>query len=160
MYVCSRKNFGAWWRSKWSVPLLGKLPSKGLAFDFYIDTKEIKFENWNKIVPEIEYHAGTPMGSVTVPTPETTALDFFMDLLIKLKRPVMCVGAAGSGKTQLTMGKLKELTASETSDYMFQVINFNYYTDAATFLLILESVLEKKAGRNFGPPGTSKVLKY
>ena len=89
------------WRSKWSVPSLGKFPSKGLVYDFYIDTKEMKFEEWKKIVPEIEYSSTTPMSAVTVPTPETTALDFFMDLLIKLKRPVMCVGLAGSGKTQL-----------------------------------------------------------
>ena len=41
-----------------------------------------------------------------------------------------------------------------------QVINFNYYTDAISFQRILEGQLEKKAGRNFGPPGTKTLIYF
>ena len=40
------------------------------------------------------------------------------------------------------------------------MINFNYYTDAVSFQKILESQLEKKAGRNFGPPGTKTLIYF
>jgi dynein heavy chain len=151
-----RKLFSSWFKNKWSVPQLAKFPAKGSVFDVFVDPKEAKFEPWTKIVPEIEYDSAIPMDSVTVPTPETTAISFFLDVLVKLRRPAMLVGLTGAGKTQLALGKLKELP----DEYMYLPINFNYYTDAIAFQKVLEGVLEKKAGRNYGPPGTKRLVYF
>ena len=44
-----------------------------------------------------------------VTTTETVRVRFFMDLLIARQRPVMLVGAAGTGKTVLMNNKLASL---------------------------------------------------
>jgi dynein heavy chain len=43
---------------------------------------------------------------------------------------------------------------------MQQIINFNYYTDANLLQMIMESSLEKKAGKTFAPIGKFKLLYF
>lgn len=40
---------------------------------------------------------------VTVPTPETCSVTFWMQLLVKMRKPVMMAGPAGTGKTQVRL---------------------------------------------------------
>jgi len=79
-----------------------------------------------------------------------------MDMLIRLKRPVMLVGNAGTGKTVLINDKMSSLG----EDYMVTNIPFNFYTTSEVLQRVLEKPLEKKAGRNFGPPGAKKLIYF
>ena len=72
-----------------------------------------------------------------------------IDLLMAQRRPVMLVGGAGCGKTVLINDKLQSLG----EDMMVTMIPFNYYTTSLMLQQIMEKPLEKKAGRNYGPPG-------
>ena len=78
-----------------------------------------------------------------------------MDLLTAEKHPVMLVGTAGCGKTVLVAEKLSQLP----DNYSVSNIPFNFYTSSEMLQKILEKSLEKKAGRNYGPPG-NKTLVY
>ena len=89
-------------------------------------------------------------------TTETTRVKWFLDVLIERKRPVMLVGNAGTGKTVLMNDKLKALPDS----YMVANVPFNFYTTSAMLQRVLEKPLEKKAGRNYGPPGTRKLIYF
>jgi dynein heavy chain len=40
------------------------------------------------------------------------------------------------------------------------VLNINYFTNANSLQKILEAPLEKKAGKNFGPPGNKKLIYF
>lgn len=51
---------------------------------------------------------------------------YFLDMMVELKRPIMFVGGAGVGKTQLVRGKLSQLDPETT---MSITLNFNYFTD-------------------------------
>ena len=122
---------------------------------------------------------------------------------VELGKPIMFVGGAGVGKTQLVKGKLAALP----EDALSLAISFNYFTDVASFqkaravlrrshtscsslrswrihshgagcpLLAacqgvhsesaptpnpqaLEGPLEKKAGINYGPPGTKRLVYF
>lgn len=66
---------------------------------------------------------------------------------------------AGCGKTQIIKGLLNELT-DNSEEYMQQIINFNYYTDANLLQMIMEQGLEKKAGKTFAPVGKFKLLYF
>ena len=151
--VDMRKNYSTWWKQKWTKI---KLPTKGSVFDFFVDKATLKFTPWAQVVPSITYESSTPMDSVTVPTGETQSITFFLDLLVELRYPALLVGLAGAGKTAMINGKLRSLP----EDYMTLTTNFNYYTDGAGFRAILESPLEKKAGRNFGPPGNLRLVYF
>jgi dynein heavy chain len=91
-----------------------------------------------------------------VHTAETTRVKFFLDMLIERKRPVMLVGTAGTGKTVLMQGKLSDLS----DEYMVTNVPFNFYTTSMMLQGILEKPLEKKAGRNYGPPGTRRLVYF
>ena len=89
-------------------------------------------------------------------TSETTRVRYFLDMLIEKRRPVMLVGNAGTGKTVLMQDKL----ASLSDDYMVSNVPFNFYTTSDMLQRVLEKPLEKKAGRNFGPPGNRRLIYF
>ncbi len=71
-------------------------------------------------------------------------------------RPVMLVGNAGCGKTVLINDKLNSMD----ENIMVTTIPFNYYTTSLMLQQIMEKPLEKKAGRNYGPPGSKKLVYF
>jgi dynein heavy chain, axonemal len=149
-----RKNFSSWWKSKWTRV---KMPTKGQIYDFFVDKGTYKFNPWVQIVPSISYDSSTPMDSVTVPTGETQSITFFLDAFVELRYPALLIGLAGAGKTAMIMGKLRSLS---DDTFMSLVMNFNYYTDGSGFRSMLEGPLEKKAGRNYGPPGSRRLVYF
>ncbi|VDN33679.1 unnamed protein product [Dibothriocephalus latus] len=94
--------------------------------------------------------------SVLVPTVETTRLQYFMDLLVAARRPVMLVGAAGTGKSVVVRNKLNNMG----EDFIVVNVPFNFYTNSEMLQRSLEKHLEKKAGRTFGPPGTKRLIYF
>lgn len=73
------------------------------------------------------------------------------------KRPVMLVGGAGTGKTVLVNDYFASLDPDVT---VVGNVPFNYYTTSAMLQGVLEKPLEKKAGRNYGPPGNKKLIYF
>lgn len=91
-----------------------------------------------------------------VHTAETTRIKYFMDMLVEKRRPVMLVGNAGTGKTVLMQDKVSGLS----DEFMIANVPFNFYTTSEMLQGILEKPLEKKAGRNYGPPGTRRLIYF
>eukprot|EP00916_Digyalum_oweni_P005776 GHVL01010034.1.p1 GENE.GHVL01010034.1~~GHVL01010034.1.p1 ORF type:complete len:2742 (+),score=421.27 GHVL01010034.1:35-8227(+) len=147
-----RKKFSDWFRNEFKTI---KFPSKGLVYDYWVDGS--KFEEWSNRVEELDYDSSIPVTDVTVSTSETVAMNFFMNALVKVQTPVMLIGLAGCGKTQLVKGLLGSL---DNSTYMNHVMNFNYYTDASLLQLMLELPLEKKAGKVYAPPGKMRLVYF
>jgi len=50
------------------------------------------------------------------------------------------------------------LVTKPDPEYVQQIVNFNYYTDANLLQMQLEQQLEKKVGRTFAPVGKFKML--
>merc|ERR1719204_2853845 len=69
----------------------------------------------------------------------------------------MLIGNAGSGKTVLVQSKLNAL---DNEKYVVANVPFNFYTTSLMLQGILEKPLEKKAGRNYGPPGSKKLVYF
>ena len=90
-------------------------------------------------------------------TSETIRIRYFLDLLMEIRRPVMLVGNAGSGKTVLIGDKFASL---DPDGMLVTNVPFNYYTTSAMLQQVLEKPLEKKAGRNYGPPGNKRLIYF
>lgn len=95
--------------------------------------------------------------AVLVHTSETVRVRYFLDLLMETRKPVMLVGNAGVGKTVLIGDKFASL---DPDVMMVANVPFNYYTTSAMLQSVLEKPLEKKAGRNYGPPGTKRLIYF
>ncbi|XP_075889814.1 dynein axonemal heavy chain 9 isoform X2 [Nelusetta ayraudi] len=149
-----RVEFSKWWVTEFKTI---KFPSHGTVFDYYIDHESKKFEPWSKMVPKFEMDADTPLQACLVHTTETIRVRYFMDRLLEHRRPVMLVGSAGTGKSVLVGDKLGSL---DSEKYMIKNVPFNYYTTSAMLQAVLEKPLEKKAGRNYGPPGSRRLIYF
>ncbi|XP_075415820.1 dynein axonemal heavy chain 17 [Tenrec ecaudatus] len=149
-----RVEFSKWWINEFKTI---KLPSQGTVFDYYIDPDTKKFLPWTDKVPTFELDPDIPLQASLVHTTETIRIRFFMDLLMEKSWPVMLVGNAGTGKSVLMGDKLESLN---TDDYLVQAVPFNFYTTSAMLQGVLEKPLEKKSGRNYGPPGTKKLIYF
>ncbi|XP_030063865.1 dynein axonemal heavy chain 9 [Microcaecilia unicolor] len=149
-----RVEFSKWWVTEFKTI---KFPSQGTVFDYYIDPETKKFELWSKLIPKFEFDPDMPLQACLVHTMETIRVRYFVDKLLERRRPVMLVGNAGTGKSVLVADKLSCLDPEE---YIVKNVPFNYYTTSAMLQAILEKPLEKKAGRNYGPPGTRKLIYF
>ncbi|XP_077979817.1 dynein beta chain, ciliary-like [Glandiceps talaboti] len=148
-----RVEFSKWWVTEFKTI---KFPGHGTVFDYFIDQETHKFVPWGEKVSKFELDPDMPLQAVLVHTQETIRLKYFMDLLMAEGRPCMLVGNAGLGKSVLVGDKLGALS----EDYMVANVPFNYYTTSAMLQGVLEKPLEKKAGRNYGPPGTKKLIYF
>jgi dynein heavy chain, axonemal len=151
-----RKMFSDYWRSTWKNI---RIPARETVFDYYLDTENNSFDQWknSEYFFTVNYDSSIPMSHVTVPTPETAAISHWLVKLISLQKPVMLIGLAGCGKTQLVNGTLSGLNSS---DRLTTLINFNYFTNAKLLQATMETPLEKKTGTNYGPPGAKARMVY
>ncbi|NWW98330.1 DYH17 protein, partial [Caloenas nicobarica] len=149
-----RLEFSKWWVSEFKTV---KYPAQGTIFDYYIDPETRKFMPWTEKVPKFELDPEVPLQASMVHTAETTRVRYFMDLLMEKRRPVMLVGNAGTGKSVMMRDKLEALS---TDEYFVQFVPFNFYTTSAMLQAVLEKPLEKKSGRNYGPPGTRRLIYF
>ncbi|NXF83974.1 DYH9 protein, partial [Sclerurus mexicanus] len=152
--VDHRVEFSKWWVAEFKTI---KFPSQGTVFDFYIDPETKKFEPWSKLIPQFEFDPEMPLQACLVPTPETVRVRYLLDRLLVHQRPVMLVGSAGIGKSVLVGDKLSSL---DTDQYVVKRVPFNYYTTSAVLQGALEKPLDKKAGRNYSPPGTKRLVYF
>ncbi|KAL6263152.1 hypothetical protein P5V15_005953 [Pogonomyrmex californicus] len=147
-----RVEFTKWWINEFKQV---KFPSQGTVFDYYIDNETKSFVPWTERLPKFELDPEIPLQAVLVYTSESIRIKYFLDLLMPERHPIMLVGTAGCGKTVLVAEKLLQLP----ENYAVSNVPFNFYTSSEMLQKILEKSLEKKAGRNYGPPG-NKTLVY
>jgi dynein heavy chain len=138
-----------------------KFPGKTV-FDYYIDIENSKVDEWIKlanmdIVNTID--TSKSIQSYTIPTVDTISCSYLMRQFMSVGHSPLLVGQAGCGKTQMIKGLLKELV-EKTDDYLSQVINMNYYTDATTLRLNLMGQLEKQGGTRYGPVGKYTLIYF
>ncbi|KAL9650835.1 hypothetical protein ABK040_001885 [Willaertia magna] len=136
-----------------------KFPENSSIFDFYVVSDEegvARLEPWSTRVTEYIHDPEKPFGEIVVTTSDTARLSYLMDLLANKRKPVLLVGTAGTGKTTIVKGKLRNLD----EDTLYSVINFNSNTDAESFQNILEQSITKKAGKLYGPPGRKKLIYF
>jgi dynein heavy chain len=155
----NRKIFSDWWRGEWKNV---KLPNQYTIFDYWYDPAANTFEQWSKSpylsADMAEYDSTTTtMSSVTVQTPETCSVSYWMKMLVSMRRSVMLAGPSGTGKTQIVMGMLAE---SDPAEQLYSPINFNFYTTANVLLSTMSISLVKKTGTNFGPPGQARLIYF
>jgi len=154
-----KKEFSNWWKDKWKII---KFPSKGTVFDYYVDIENSKLEDWSKLSPSdviSTIDTSKSISNYTIPTVDTISASYLMKQFVQINHCPILVGLAGCGKTQIIKGLLNDL-CSHTDEYLQQIVNFNFYTDANLLQMNLEQLLEKKAGKTFAPFGKYKLIYF
>ncbi|KAG5679915.1 hypothetical protein PVAND_009451 [Polypedilum vanderplanki] len=149
------------WRNEFSKSWLNefkdvRFPPVGTVFNYYINPETKEFCPWSDLVKNYEFDPEIPLQATLVPTADTMRLRYFMDLLIDKKHPVMLIGGSGTGKSVIVSDKLQSMP----DKFTIQNVPFNFYTTSEMLQKILEKPLEKKAGRNYGPPGNKTMIYF
>jgi dynein heavy chain len=150
-----RGNFDRWFKNEFGEGL--KLPEGLSVFEFFVNDANSTFQSWMTKVEAYKHDSTAVFGNIYVATAETLRMTALLDLLTKNRHAVMLVGGAGTGKTTIIADKLRNLSP-ETHSYMN--INLNCFTDSMLLQGAMESVLEKKTGRTFGPPGSKRLVYF
>ena len=150
-----RGAFDKWFRTEFAEPV--QLPEEGTVFDFWVDKEQIAFANWAKRTASYSHDPAQVFGNIFVATMETERVTFLLDLMIRNRHACMLVGGAGTGKTTIMKAKLRSM---DPDAYANMSINLNCFTDSMLLQSGMESVLEKKTGRTFGPTGSKRLVYF
>jgi dynein heavy chain len=152
-----RKEFSNWWKDKFRT---GAIKFQKTVYEYYVDIENQQMKEWTSITPpDITIDTSRSISSYTIPTGDTISSQFLMKKFLSVKHSPILVGQAGCGKTQIIKGMLNDLVQA-SDDYLQQIINFNYYTDANLLQMVLQQQVEKKAGSRYGPPGKYKLVYF
>ena len=148
-----RSEFSKWFMNEFKSM---KFPVGANVFDVWVDPIAGEFTTWNDRVPKFELDSDLPLQACLVHNSETIRIKYFLDILVEVKFPVMLIGLAGCGKTLLISEKLNQVD----ENYLVSNVPFNFYYSSEMTQKILEKPLEKKAGKNYGPPGSKKLIYF
>ena len=98
-----------------------------------------------------------PFGDITVQTVDSVRLTTIMNQLVTRGHPVMFVGTAGTGKTTLVRDYLKTL---DSEAFLSKIITMNFFTDSKSLQVEIDSGIDKRSGKTFGPPAGKKQIFY
>lgn len=76
---------------------------------------------------------------------------------LKRRKPILFVGGAGTGKTQV----IKDyLATTKPEQVAYKTINFSSFTDAASLQRDIESMLDKKSGKTYGSAMNKTLIAF
>jgi dynein heavy chain len=148
-----RDKFEAAMRT-WSCgPHLPPEDSGKSIFDWSLD----ETHNWApwKVSPLDADPEKFEFSSLLIPTIDSTRVEFFMGNALSQRKPVLLVGGPGTSKTSIAMMYIE---AQPKTSILFKRMNFSSATTPFIFQQIIESSVEKRSGKIFGPPANKKLL--
>jgi dynein heavy chain len=133
-----------------------KYPDGGLVYDYFFDVIKGGWTLWSEKVKPYDNTYDGLFANLVVPSAETTRQKFLIDVHRKTRKGMLFVGFAGTGKTTI----INDYFASIDKEYtVTATMNMNSYTDSKALQVVIESNVDKRMGKIFGPP-TGKILMF
>ncbi|KAM6980842.1 dynein axonemal heavy chain 1 [Aplochiton taeniatus] len=161
----SCQRFSAWLRNKMTQEKIQMcFPEQGLVYDYRLDDggisyfgeededergKKVQWVSWMMSAQNVVITPETSYSDIIVPTPDTVRMSFLMDMLLSNKKPVLCMGPTGTGKT-LTMAD--KLLKNMPPEFITHFLMFSARTSANQTQDYMDSKLDKRRKGVFGPP--------
>ena len=140
----------------------GAMPLKQLEtdtiFEYYVDLEEELM--WEKWLPAVwDYPAGDTLdfSNLLVPTMDSIRSMELLDHMHKNNHPVLMVGAVGTAKTSTALMFFGEL---DVDVHLVKQINFSFATTGGLVQTMVSAEVEKRGGKNFGPPPGKKLVLF
>jgi dynein heavy chain len=149
----SKKIFSEKWKSIFKSI---SYPSSGLIFDYFVDPQNGSLSLWSEQVPSMLGGDASSFSTIVVPTVDLVRLTNLTKSLIALNKHVLFVGGAGTGKTCL----VKDFMRGLDENTMTATVNMNYYTDSYAIQKQLEQPIDKRSGKQYGPPTGKKLIYF
>ncbi|XP_067360331.1 dynein axonemal heavy chain 1 [Channa argus] len=162
--AASCQRFSAWLKNKMAEEKINLcFPEEGLVYDYRLDDagisnleeqdedeeRNVQWVSWMKDAEIVEITPETNYADIIVPTADTVRMSFLMDMLLTNRKPVLCVGPTGTGKTLIMSNKLLKTMPAE---YITHFLMFSARTSANQTQDYIDNKLDKRRKGVFGPP--------
>ncbi|XP_040889376.1 dynein heavy chain 1, axonemal [Toxotes jaculatrix] len=162
--AASCQQFSAWLKNKMAEEKIQLcFPEEGLVYDYRLDDagisnleddhededRKVQWVSWMKYAKSVVITPETNYADIIIPTADTVRMSFLMDMLLTSKKPVLCIGPTGTGKT-LTMSD--KLLKNMPAEYITHFLMFSARTSANQTQDFIDSKLDKRRKGVFGPP--------
>ena len=149
---------------KYLRTLTGNLPeveAPDTVFEYKIDTNssEYGWTTWGSLIPSWTFEEGPAQlgkqfASLLIPTIDSVRCEYNIALSVSRERGVILVGGPGTAKTSII---LSVLNACNPLTHTFKKMSFSQATTPSIYQRQIESSVEKRQGKTFGPPNNKKM---
>ena len=121
----------------------------------YFVTEKGDWSHWSSEVVSWQYPSDydPKFAELLIPTLDSIRYQSILQMLVPQGKPVLFTGGAGVSKTATMLQYLQSL---DRETYALKVTPFSFVTTTEIFQRTLESCVEKRQGKTFGPPGGKK----
>ena len=126
-------------------------------FEYRVDAETLAWAKWKPpvwVYPETEV---LDFSNLLVPTMDSTRAIYLLDNLHAYKRPILLVGGPGTAKTSTA---LMFFQTFDPEQRLLKRANFSSATTPGMFQATIESELDKRGGKSFGPPNGKKMTVF
>lgn len=89
---------------------LGEMPTaQPTLYNYFFDGEQKAWIPWRDKVPKYIHDPEKLFNEILVPTDDTVRTNWLLQLMVRIKRPVVLVGDTGTSKTASTQDFLREL---------------------------------------------------
>jgi len=144
-----RMKFDQWLRDRDSENVMPEVGEGETIFEYFVNSETLNWELWKP--PSWSYPEGEKLdfSNLLVPTMDSTRALYVTKNIHKQKGAVLVVGAEGTAKTSVNLMFLGE---QDPKSMLTKRINFSSATTPFMAQYSIEAELDKRSGKNFGPP--------
>jgi dynein heavy chain len=127
-------------------------------YEYRVNPDSMEWERWK--APEWEYPSSLEepnFSNMLVPTIESARVSFIIEKLQARKKGALMTGSSGTAKSSIAAMFFEN---NKSDDMKVKTICFSSATQPAGFQVALEMEVDKRSGKNFGPPGGMKMTLF
>jgi len=126
-------------------------------YEYFVDTSTLEWERWRPEAWEYPDTEVLDFSNLLVPTMDSTRAIFLLEALHVQKLPVLMIGGAGTAKTSVALMFFRTFDPEKR---LLKRVNFSSATTPGMFQSTIESELDKRGGKSFGPPNGKKMTVF
>ena len=126
-------------------------------FEHYVDLNSMQWEPWRPPAWEYPNTETLDFSNLLVPTMDSTRAIFILEHLHSIAYPTLMVGGPGTAKTSAALMFFSTFDAEKR---LLKRNNFSSATTPGMFQVTIEAELDKRGGKNFGPPNNKKMTVF
>jgi dynein heavy chain len=149
-----RSKFDCWLRERDTKKAMPNVSEGETIYEYFVNPKTLEWERWSP--PKWNYPTGEKLNfsNLLVPTMDSTRAMYVIKQIHMQKAPVLIVGAEGTAKTSV---QLMFLADQDPNVMLTKRINFSSATTPGMAQYSIETDLDKRGGKNYGPPNGKKM---
>jgi len=145
-----RVKFDAYLRSIDTNKMMPKCGPDETIYEYFVSSETGDWQVWKPPVWHYPKQEKLDFSNLLVPTMDSTRAIYICRHLHKQRKAICMVGGEGTAKTSTALMFFHELDPNEM---LVKRVNFSSATSPFMCQSAIEVELEKRGGRNFGPPG-------